>query len=179
MHKLTAPNIRDLSFRLKTADSVLPYLHLCHWRRAVAGRRRRPEDQVEKQRVLRVTQTGGAVRTPPPQPHKIRCIPRKWRVSKFYVRGYIGNSRMHNLLPYIASHVQIERVRYCLRMRTALSIQWIQRVKPPDSRTSPRGSVRHSRLGKQRRARCIPPASGEEARTPSRAWPPFRGFYGR
>ena len=159
-HKTSETCMHALSTRLAMANSVLPYLHLCHRRRATG---RRTKGRVGHQRLLRVTVAGGAVRAAPPESQEQRRIARNWRVSKAYIRNYIGNSRMnmHTSSPYISSRLQTERVYYCLRVRTALGIQWIKRVGPPYSSTfscSPTG---------ERGAQCDPPPRGRRAGCPA------------
>ena len=159
-HKTSETCMHALSTRLAMANSVLPYLHLCHRRRATG---RRTKGRVGHQRLLRVTVAGGAVRAAPPESQEQRRIACNWRVSKAYIRNYIGNSRMnmHTSSPYISSRLQTERVYYCLRVRTALGIQWIKRVGPPYSSTfscSPTG---------ERGAQCDPPPRGRRAGCPA------------
>ena len=148
--------------RLNTANSVLPFLLHCRWRRAV--RRRRMTDQVTKTGALRPTPKGGIIRTVPYQSRQQNDISRKWRVSPLYVRKYMSTKpKVYDA--YLHSTDRKMRMKYCTKIRRALI---------GDSPRDREGALLHrrptcsiSRHLNQPRTLCSPSPRGERDGLPA------------
>ena len=110
--------------RLNTANSVLPFLHHCRWRKAV--RRRRMTHQTAETGILKTTPTGGIMRTIPHLARQKHDISKKWRVSPMYVRRLVcinelkkcNAKKVHNA--YLYSYERRRRMKYCANISKAL-----------------------------------------------------------
>ena len=105
--------------RLNTANSVLPFLHHCRWRKAV--RRRRMTHQTAETGILKTTPTGGIIRTIPHLARQKHDISKKWRVSPMYVRRLVCINEMKECNAYLYSTERKRRMKYCGQIRRALS----------------------------------------------------------
>ena len=131
------PQQQKQRHRLTTAESILPFFHLCRWRRGVQGRRTRTREA--GCRRAHITPSGGKRRRcikskydaqVPPQPSKMNQsgrISSRWRVSRAYIlsqnhtRSRICDDIKQKSNKYIGSKQQRERIQNCIQMYRYIS----------------------------------------------------------
>ena len=120
------PQKQKQSHRLTTAESILPFFHLCRWRRGI--QRGRTRARGAGCRRAHTTPSGGTRR----RCIKSKCdaqVPPHWRVSTMYKRKLIRHKNKkvkyksgETKVMYINSEAQRRRQHYCNKMRTEMDI---------------------------------------------------------